>query len=289
MQQQLLLSVGILVLACIPTDGRDQGSTPPKDDDLAMIDALYKTAANEKTPLLARASAVEALGKLRIKDGKAAVRQRSALQGFLNDANLKKLAFDDDAVFFTIHVVRALGNLGPRARAALPDVVKARGYEANLNAAVAVAVQALQAPGPTGGTATKGVKELLADLNNRASVTARLAAAKALGQFADPGILAPLATAAATDPDPDVQFVAAGALKKVTAVVQLNRQQYVAALVAMLDNTNDVTVRMVAAKTLGSLGNDALPAVAALTAAAGDPDPDLRSVAANALKRIRPK
>jgi HEAT repeat protein len=63
----------------------------------------------------------------------------------------------------------------------------------------------------------------------------------------------------------------------------------VASLIAMLDKSNDITIRMMAAKALGSLGDDALPAVKALTLAAADPDPDLTFVATNALKRIQPK
>ncbi len=117
----------------------------------------------------------------------------------------------------------------------------------------------------------------------------RLTAAKSLGDLADLSALAPLATAATSDPNPDVKSAAGAAFAKLTAVLQLNRKQYVTSLASMLDKANDVSLRIIAAKKLGELGSDALPAVDALTAASMEADPDLKQVVLNALKRIQPK
>jgi HEAT repeat protein len=280
--------VVLLVLAYVPARAQPKEAPPETEADLALIEALAKVGAGDKNSPLARRSAVEALGKLTVRDPKLLDRKRSVLQDFLCEANLARLEQDDDMVVLVVHVVKALAIMGPAARAALPDIARARGYEASLNAAVDVAIQKIEGQDQHPASA-KGIKDLLADLASPTSAPTRLAAAKALGLFADPSVLGPLSTAAAMDPDPDVQRVAGGSLARVTAILQLDRKAYVEGLTALLDKGNDVTVRMIAAKKLGSLGQDALPAVTALTDAAGDADPDLKSVAANALKRIQPK
>jgi HEAT repeat protein len=281
MKTRLLLSVVALLVLSDRVHPQDKGSLSSDTDN---VKALLETAKNDKN-LLTRTAAVDALGKLKVKNKKDLAKE---LSGLLSDTTPEKLQSDNDAVVFATHVVQALGGLGPDAQDELPRIVKVKGYEASLNAAVDTAVQAIQ-PSLKDDSARKGVEDLLKDLINQKTVTARLTAAKALGQFADSDILKPLSVAAATDPDSDVRLLAAESFKKVAARLDFDRKHYVDSLITMLDGSLDVTIRMMAAKKLGDLGKDAQPAIDDLTKASNDPDPDLKSVAANALKRIPSK
>jgi hypothetical protein len=195
-----------------------------------------------------------------------------------------------------IHVVAALGRGGNIARPALPSIAKAKGYDATLNTTVDTAQQAiLQVKGkvapPQPGRPAKSRADFLNDLGNQKDVLARLAAAKALAQYAGDARVLPALLKAMNDPDADVALVATHSAKAVQTALQPLKQQTVDRLVQILrDPANDVNVRLVAAKALGSLGEDAASARDDLTRIANDPkaDPDLKSTAANALKMLKP-
>ena len=280
----------LLVASCLAASAQDPES--PKSNDSDLLDKLSPIASKPENPLAARIVAVDVIGKLQTKDSKVRDKQKTILLRLLRTMTPARLNDDDDTVVLATHVVQALGAMGSDARDALPSIVEFSGYEANLTAAVKTAVQAILKPvavAPPPHATGKSTTDWLADLANMKDAATRVTAAKALGDLADPSALAPLATAAASDPNPDVKMNAGAAFAKLTAVVQLNRKQYVTSLASMMDKANDVSLRIIAAKKLGELGNDALPAVDALTAASTEADPDLKQVALNALKRIQPK
>lgn len=290
MHKRMYSSLIVLLLFNVPAIAQGKKNNAPAIDEGALIKALYKAAEADKTPLLARTMAIDALGKFTSNDPKITAQQKSYLQCLLkNDTYLKKLENDNDTVFYMIHVVQALGNMGTAAGDTLADIARVRGYEANLNSAVETAVAAIQNPADSRSTSKKEMKDYLTDLANLKDADARLVAAKSLGQFIDPTVLQPLANAKLTDPDADVRLVAGNALTKVTALVQLNSEQNQAGLVAMLDKSNDIAVRVMAAKALGRIeAKTATKAtIDALKTAGNDDDADLKVVAQNALKRIQ--
>ena len=188
-----------------------------------------------------------------------------------------------------IHVVQALGDLGPNAAAALPDILRARGYEANLNAAIDSAVLAIQTSKPPSGTATKGMKaSFLRDLSNGKMPPLGWRRPRGLPNLPTrPNLL--LAKAWITDPD--AGRTVRGRRGHEEGDVRRGIRSKAIRGYPCFDArpSNDVGVRLIAAKTLGGLGKDAVPAIDALTKATTDADPDLKVVAANALKRIQPK
>jgi hypothetical protein len=113
-------------------------------EDLALIADLHSVASNPNNTLAARALAVDLLGRISSKNQQVILLQKSKLLNLINDTNLGKLKDEDDMIVFVTHVVQALGRMGLVARDALPRIVLARGYEANLTSAVDTAAEAIQ-------------------------------------------------------------------------------------------------------------------------------------------------
>jgi HEAT repeat protein len=94
-----------------------------------------------------------------------------------------------------------------------------------------------------------------------------------------------------TDTDSDVAYVAAQSAKKIQAGTPPPAQAYITSLTGLLkDKTNDVSVRLLAAKALGNVGKSAATALDTLKAINDEAnvDPDLKTTAANAVKKIQP-
>src|SRR5262245_37874581 len=113
MRRQLLSVVTVVALWCAPLCGQNQDKFPPPPQGVpdpgaadVLISRLGQTALDGTLPLLARAAAIDAIG--RFEDPGAAPHQLKALQPFLKNDYLAKLAYDDDAVVLLIHVARAL-------------------------------------------------------------------------------------------------------------------------------------------------------------------------------------
>jgi HEAT repeat protein len=116
-----------------------------------------------------------------------------------------------------------------------------------------------------------------------------------MGPAAEPAV--PALSKALADQDLNVRYCAANALKAVGPAAQAA----VSALVRALDTVPGgspaldgpvryyADVRSVAAEALGAIGSRAKDAVPALKKALNDPDPGVRSAAAEALQRIAAK
>jgi HEAT repeat protein len=106
-------------------------------------------------------------------------------------------------------------------------------------------------------------------------------AARALRTFpAESALVLPVLREAVKDPDPDVRRVAEESVKQVT-------KHEVERLTALLKDRNE-DVRVLAAKAIGRMGAAAADALPALKKAAEeDADADVRSVANNAMQKIK--
>lgn len=176
-------------------------------------------------------------------------------------------------------VVEALGQIGGPARDALPVLARAAGRTVDIDQAVRrAAVAIIDSPG------SRDVAALILQLTSR-DESLRLRAAKALGGLGpDARAAVPALTAALADPDGDVRRAAAAALRRVQPDAK-SSEELVRSIAADLKDPDD-GVRLLAARSLGRLGSAAAGAVPALEAALADPDRDVRRAAADALARI---
>jgi hypothetical protein len=303
MRNRFQFALAILAVSAMTSPGQTPMGVPAQDSkgsalvqkknnevDEKDITELCKVA-NGSYPVLARASAIDTLARIKTP-GKSTVDQViNVLQNLIPKTGQQATSVDDDKIVLMVHAVQALGAYGNVAHAALPLIAQCKGYNATLNQAVDTAQQLILPTPASTPPKTKAVKDFVADLANQDDVNARLVAAKALAQYpTDPAVLPALAKALA-DSDPDVLSVANDSLKKVSGFLNIQRQLYVDSLVTILqDKGNDVSVRLMAAKMLGSLGKDAVSAVNALQQVIKGEmvDSDLKSVATNALRRIQP-
>jgi HEAT repeat protein len=167
-----------------------------------------------------------------------------------------------------------LGNLGKRARAALPQLVAALKHpesQVRVNAAAAV--------GRVGADTQAAIKALIDLLQGDPETQVRRSAAAALGAIGPRAKAAIPALRNALRKEQGGWWVAAAALGQIGGV------EAVTALVDALNN-KDPDVRMEASRQLGNLGRLALPAVQPLRKARQDPEAVVRKAAARALFKI---
>jgi HEAT repeat protein len=175
----------------------------------------------------------------------------------------------------------ALGQVGsPGADAAVPDLVAAlRGDSKELRVA---AHHALVQIGPA------AVPALVAALKG-AEVREWYSITIALGKMGPRAAAAvPALTAALQHEEKSVRILAANALARVqpgNEAIRAVLGEAIPVLVEVLQG-RDGTLRAWAAASLGSLGVGAASAVPLLTAALGDPDPDVRAAASDALSGV---
>jgi HEAT repeat protein len=264
MWQSFLLSA--LVLA--PADSAGRAADPP-DKQVRELLAVFR---DPKSAPEVRTTALRALGAL----GWPGRDDVADVVKFLGDPEERKGAHDTIGPYLVM--IEALGRLGPAARTAVPTLVKAKGIAAVYDQAVDAALESILLP--TSGTADT----LLASLRDN-DPAVRLLAARTLRSYpVEYTVVAPLLReSAAKDPDPDVKRVADETLKVLT-------KAEVGHLVQFLKD-RDENVRLLAAKTLGRMGADALDAVPALQAAVDNlkEDADVRAVARNAIQKITAK
>ncbi|MBY0228223.1 MAG: HEAT repeat domain-containing protein [Gemmataceae bacterium] len=178
-------------------------------------------------------------------------------------------------------VVAALGRMGAAARPAVPALVRNAGQDRDLDRAIDEAVAAIM----RSGALPVPVEELARKLKD-ADAGERLRAAKRLALMgAEAKGAAPALAAALADEDGDVRRQAVLALRAIGPAPHL--KSILGAHVRDLGD-DDPAIRLGAAKSLASMGLAGKPAVPALEAAAkGDPDEDVRAVAAEAAARLR--
>jgi HEAT repeat protein len=220
--------------------------------------------------------------------------------------------------------IRSLARLGPKAKAAVPDLIKVleapedRKYAQSYVGPLHEAVDALGKIGPDARSAVTALVKVRAinytqdrvgraiDLILQAPAPVsptvadllhslkdpdegvRLMAAKSLGKH--PGAAArilPALLRATRDPDPDVRRVAEASAKKLRDALGQGEED-VARLAQELRDP-DESLRLRAAKRLGKLGSAARAAAPALADATKDPDEDVRRVAREALDKVKRK
>jgi len=221
------------------------------------------------------------------------------------------------AVGARVEAARMIGKIGPRASAAVPDLVtvldRLRGTELEpVQEAVIDALGLIGAPSktalpsmaraaPRGTDIEQAVKRstalilaasdsqdidaLVRQLTDRDS-SLRLRAVKALGIIGPAArVAAPNILTALEDSDADVRRAAVVALRLILPN-ERPTQAVVRAIAADLQDP-DPTVRAATARALGRLGRAAVSAAPLIEPLLSDPDPDVRRAAADALGRIQ--
>jgi HEAT repeat protein len=199
----------------------------------------------------------------------------------------------------------ALGNFGPAAKAAVSELVKMLGNEdeiVRVNAAVALwkikghpkavpallemlrraePAQAYPAAVALGQMEKEAdtVAPALIDALHSPSADVRRAASRSLGQLGKAAFPALGKARALKDKDPEARRLVIEALSWMGPIA-------VPALIAALKDESP-PVRQSAARALGNVGDQAKAALAALEAAASDPQEEVRTAAAKALQQIR--
>ena len=208
-------------------------------------------------------------------------------------------ALDDHDAIVRMWVAGSLGKMAPESAPALPrlQALRASDPDAQVRRNAALAVERILAAVPAGPAVPSGptapmtaeVRALVEKLAD-ADAFVRMKAAKQLGAMGPAAAAAAPAIEklAATDPDPDVRAVASAALQQIRPAGAGGGagDPPVAGLLVELAS-DDVFIRMSAAKKLGALGAAAKAALPALRkVAAEDPDADVRRLAANAVAAI---
>ncbi|MDY3551620.1 HEAT repeat domain-containing protein [Gemmata sp. JC717] len=239
--------------------------------DDALAKKLGAVVRDPRHPLRSRVEAANMLGKL----GPLASAATGDLVAVLERLRGREQEPLQEAV------VDALGQIGAPARSTLPALARAANRSADIDLALRRARESILAAQEV----PRDVELLAQQLLSR-DASSRVRAAKAL---ADLGVLArgaaPALTLVLRDPDDDVRRGAIAALR----LIQPNQvSEPLVRAIAIDLKSPDANARLIAARTLGTLGAPAAAAALDLDALRNDPDPDVRRAAVVALNRIPP-
>jgi HEAT repeat protein len=201
---------------------------------------------------------------------------------------------EDKNWFVRFTAAQALQKFGPRAKAALPGLVKAlvpsdgvKDFRPIRCGAAMVALARIDPEARELQGAIALVVEKLLGYDGDGSDGARMIGAEMLGDCGPAALSAvPALVRRLKDEDGDVRVAAALALLKIAPEKQAPPS--LAALGAELKNP-DLLIRIRAADALGGLGALARDSVPGLTAALRDPEPEVRQACKDALKKITGK
>lgn len=176
-------------------------------------------------------------------------------------------------------IIDALGMIGAPSKAALPMMAQAASRSTDIEQATKRATALILA-----ASDSQDIDALMRQLQDRDS-SFRLRAVKALGNLGPAAKIAiPNLLTALQDTDADVRRAAVTALR----VIVPNAPPIAAIVQAIAVDLQDPDplVRAATARALGRLGRPAVGAAVALEVLLSDPDPDVRRAAADALARI---
>jgi HEAT repeat protein len=184
----------------------------------------------------------------------------------------------DEHAELRLHAVQILGQIGPKADTAVPELLEMTHHpdrEARAQAALAL--------GKIGTRLDAVVPALAKMLGEPAD---RLAALKGIFKLRDKakGAIPQIAEVMLKGQDGDVRWHAAEALAKMGAAAQPALPQLIAAL-----KDEDARVRSHAAESLRKIGPEAAEALPALRPLADDADPEVRTEVRRAIKAIEGK
>jgi HEAT repeat protein len=178
--------------------------------------------------------------------------------------------------------IMALRRLGPAAKAAVPDLVKAMSNESQID----VRREIFFALASIGGGSEEAIPELIKALSHE-NVKVRNGASYALGKIgpAAKSALPTLKRNMSSKDDEYLPLVSAWAVAQIDyenpATVRLTMDVFVKGL-----SHREMLIRLEAANTLALFGAHAKDAVPALQRVLNDRDPNVREAAARALKKI---
>lgn len=176
-------------------------------------------------------------------------------------------------------VVDALGQIGAPARGSLPTLARASARSFDMDQAIRRSTERILL-----ASDDQDVDALTEQLGSR-DPSVRLRAVKALGTLGPAARVAgPAVAGALGDPDPDVRRGAIVALRLMFPAARPTEAVVRAIAVDLADP--DPGFRMLAARALGRLGTAAVVATPDLEALRNDPDPDVRRAVADALVRV---
>jgi hypothetical protein len=134
MRKPRLLAVAVLLCACATS----RAAAPP---DEGSIDSQLRNIAKTGTSAVARAAAIDMLGARGAQDTGLAITIKCYLVELLKDPGQ-----GPERNYILLHVVQALGQLGPVAKEALPRLAEKKGLDSTLDSAIDTAVKAILKP-----------------------------------------------------------------------------------------------------------------------------------------------
>ena len=172
-----------------------------------------------------------------------------------------------------LYVAEALGNIGPDAQAAVPDLLQAA-KDSNLN----LRQNAIRSLGKMGGDVKDRVLPMLTECLNDGNHEVRVAAADALGSL-------PITVSDVPTVLPFLKHKDAEARAQATVALGRLGSEAKVALKPLIETLKDpnVIVRRAAAECIGQIGADAKEAIPELEKAAKDSGKEVRRAAITAL------
>jgi hypothetical protein len=182
MRKPRLLAVVVFVCACAASRAAD----PPAPGG---IDSQLRDIAKSNPSVAARAAAIDMLGTRGAQEASLAPTMRSYLVEILDAPGI-----GPEQNYILLHVVQSLGQLGPVAKEALPNLARRKGLDSTLDSAIDTAVKAIlkppaatqdQPPKPPPAPPPGPGDALITTLgDDKADVLSRIIAAKALTTMA---------------------------------------------------------------------------------------------------------